>query len=40
MLACSRREKFSDGIDDDRVYTAREWLEKRYVQLAPSKDPS
>ncbi|KAH0835154.1 hypothetical protein AYO21_10316 [Fonsecaea monophora] len=30
--------KFSDGIDD-KVYTAREWLEKRYVQLtALSKD--
>ncbi|OAP58831.1 hypothetical protein AYL99_06128 [Fonsecaea erecta] len=27
--------KFSDGIDD-KVYTAKEWLEKRYVQLASS----
>ncbi|KIX92303.1 uncharacterized protein Z520_12049 [Fonsecaea multimorphosa CBS 102226] len=26
--------KFSDGIDDGKVYTAREWLEKRYTQLA------
>lgn len=30
--------KFSDEIDHDRVYTAREWLEKRYVQLSSPKD--
>ncbi|KAI1615736.1 hypothetical protein EDD36DRAFT_380933 [Exophiala viscosa] len=29
--------KFSDGIDD-KVYTAREWLELRYIQLNASKD--
>ncbi|EXJ67179.1 uncharacterized protein A1O5_09826 [Cladophialophora psammophila CBS 110553] len=30
--------KFSDGIDSSKVHTAREWLEKRYVQLASSKE--
>ncbi|KAJ9634673.1 hypothetical protein H2204_006122 [Knufia peltigerae] len=30
--------KFADNIVDEKVYTAKEWLEERYVQLSHSKE--